>query len=146
MARKDCFNSAVETELAINLGVGIFNDGLETTISTLFRDAGFEPTQSMKTQLMRIDNKRVSKSVIKETDACRTKRKLIRRKKHQRIAAFQHKEGVQYQTSFFYEKENLAPPPTSHKKRKKSTRCPKCGLDSHVRSNSKLCPYNKKYL
>ena len=50
------------------------------------------------------ENRRVAKGVVKGTDGCHTKRKLIRRRKHQRIAAFQHKEGVQYQTSFFYEK------------------------------------------
>ena len=47
MARKDAHSSPAETSMAIDLAVGIFNDGFQATMKQLYRAAGIVVSNAM---------------------------------------------------------------------------------------------------
>ena len=140
MARKDVYNSTPETSLAINTAVGIYNDGFRATIKSFFESAHIPITSEMSHFWYTIDKGRMKRAAYANKDSRKARRKDIRRKKHQRVAAFQHKEGIEYKSSFFYQNEK----PLNNTSVKKKRNCPSCGSGTHQRSSNKLCPNFKK--
>ena len=145
MARKDKHNSPIQTHLALNLAVSIYNDGFLRTMESILRRVGITATQNMRRSFKGIDKTRVKNSELKCQEKTKNRRKEIRRLKYQREAAFKHVEGVQYKSNSFHEGDagtgSAAP---KKRKVKQRSSCSKCGSDTHQRSNSKLCPMNKK--
>ena len=67
-APKDQFTSQIENSLSVNLGVLIFNCGMEVTYSQLLPKIGVEVTSSMKRAWREIDRKRIYGADYKERD------------------------------------------------------------------------------
>ena len=145
MARKDVYCSPSGIELSINLAVGIFNDGFSTTMCLLFQATNINISPGMMDCWKMIDNLRDRSAIYKASATRKQHRKLKRRNKYQKIAAFQHKEGIQYKSSFFYEPERQSNLDRTCKTKKEKRNCPRCGSTTHERSSHKSCPKNKKY-
>ena len=101
-APKDQFTSQIENSLSVDLGVLIFNCGMEVTYSQLLPKIGVEVTSSMKRAWREIDRKRIYGADYKERDDVKERRKRYKRKKAKKADAFLHKEGIQYQSQAFY--------------------------------------------
>ena len=148
MARKEVHNSSSETALAINLAVGIYNDGFFMTMKSLFGMAKIPVNEEMMTFWRSIDEERIRYGNYHSSEKEKINRKQRRKNKHARISAFQHKEGIEYKSSFFYKNEckDNAPQIKSKDKttKKHATGCASCGLSTHKRSSHRLCPNNKK--
>lgn len=102
MAPKEQYTSQQETSLAVSLGVLVFNNGTEETISKLIvlMDTPIHP--DMPSQWEKIDSKRMSESDYKTDPAVKQRRKSIRRDKSKKQDAFVHQEGVMYSSQSFY--------------------------------------------
>lgn len=102
LAPKEQFNSPQESNLAVNLGTLIFNDGMNVTYSKLMPMAGLSTTTQMAKSWEAIDLQRISGADYKERPEVKVRRKKYKRMKSKKADAFVHKEGVQYQSQGFY--------------------------------------------
>ena len=101
-APKEQYISPMETSLAINLAVCMFNNGMEETFTNVFQAADIEISETMQNQWTLIDHKRIKQSDYVAREDRKLKRKLRKRALIKRQDAFQHIEGVQYQSQSFY--------------------------------------------
>ena len=108
LSPKEKFNSPIETSVAVNLAVCLFNNGIEYTLTNLLQKADMVITNGMRAQWREMDEER-----IKQGDyAAQTYRKDQRRLRKRRIIktqdAFQHIEGIQYQPQGFHTNDQSA--------------------------------------
>ena len=100
---KDQFTSQIENSRSVNLGVLIFNGGMEVTYSQLLPKIGVEVTSSMKRAWREIDRKRIYGGDYKERDEVKERRKRYKRKKAKKLMHFFTRKG--YNTSHAKQKE-----------------------------------------
>lgn len=110
-APKDQYTSRIENSLSVNLGVLIFNCGMNVTYSQLLPEIGVKVTNNMKKTWMEIDKKRIYGGEYKEQGEVKERRKRYKTKKAKKADAFLHKEGTQYQSQAFYSSINTAAEP-----------------------------------
>ena len=105
LAPKEEYVFPLGTSLAISLnGVCLFNYGMQYTYSNLIEMAGIDTTYTMLQKWAKINMYRVyngNYAASKDRKEQRNMRKRVQIKKQD---AFQHLEGVQYQSQSFYEK------------------------------------------
>jgi hypothetical protein len=101
-APKDQYMSQVENSLGVNLGVLIFNCGMEVTFCQLLPMIGVMVSENMRESWNAIDKKRVYGGNYKEKNEVKERRKRYKRIKSKKADAFVHKEEVQYQSQAFY--------------------------------------------
>lgn len=102
MSPKEQFTSQQEANLAVALGVLVFNNGIEATLSKLMPMINVEVQAGMITGRQRIDGKRMTSSDYKAQPAVKKRRKKHRREKSKKQDGFGHKEGVMYSSQRFY--------------------------------------------
>ena len=105
MAPKEQYTSQQETSLAVSLGVLVFNNGSEETISKLIELMDIHSFRHAK-PMGKIDSKRMSVSDYKTNPIVKQRRKSIRREKSKKQDAFVHQEGVMYSSQSFYNNES----------------------------------------
>ena len=98
IAPKDQFTSQAENNIAVNLGVLLFNCGVEVTYSQLLPMLDVPVSESMLKAFRIIDNKRIYGAEYKDRTNVKERRKRYKRMKSKKADAFLHKEGVQYQS------------------------------------------------
>ena len=106
MAPEEQYTSQQETSLAVSLGVLVFNNGSEETISKLIELMDIPIHSDMPSQWEKIDSKRMSVSDYKTNPIVKQRRKSIRREKSKKQDAFVHQEGVMYSSQSFYNNES----------------------------------------
>lgn len=119
IAPKDQFTSQVENKLAVNLGVLLFNCGVEVIYSQLLPMVDVPVTESMLQAFKTIDKKRIYGADYKDRCDVKERRKRYKRAKSKKADAFLHKEGVQYQSQLFYSKNEAG---TTRMKNKQQSR------------------------
>ena len=124
------------------MAVSVYNDGFAMMVKSIARYCGFDLTENMVHRCRSIDALRVKNNTRKSTSSFKNRRKEIRRLKHQRVASFQRVESIEYRSSHFHQSNGADR--NKGTKRKQRKNCAKCGRADHQRSNSKLCPKNKK--
>ena len=103
MAPKERYTSQQETSLAVSLGVLVFNNGIEDTVSKLLAIMDLPVHEEMHLEWKEIDSKRMKGSDYKSNPAVKQRRKKIRREKSKKQDAFVHKEGgATYSSESFY--------------------------------------------
>ena len=113
-APKDKHTSQVESSLSVNLGVLIFNCGMEVTYSQLLPKIGVTVTNHMREAWSKIDRKRMYGGEYEERSEVKERRKRYNRIKSKKDDAFLHKEGLQYKSQAFYT-SNKDKPAGNHK-------------------------------
>ena len=140
IAHKESYTSTVENFLAVNLAVGLYNDGYESTMQYIMGLANITITENMVNSWKDIDRKRVYLSDYYHLPKQRGRRKFRRRQKHAKVAAFKHKEGEEHYKTLSFHLNTDNPDSTSVVKKPFKS----CGGTSHQRANSKKFPNNKK--
>ena len=102
MATKEQYTSQQEASLAVALGVLVFNNGLQDTVSKLLTAMDLSENSSMLRELGMIDRKRMRESDYKTDPVTKKRRKKLKRDKCKKQDAFQHQEGVMYSSQGFY--------------------------------------------
>ena len=102
MAPKEQFTSQQEASLAVALGVLVFNNGIENTLSKLLPIVNIAVQPAMTAEWQKIDRKRISSSDYKAQPLVKKRRKQRRREKSKKQDAFVHQEGVMYSSQSFY--------------------------------------------
>ena len=102
LAPKETHASSQETALAVNLAVGIYNNGFQQTCIEMLDSCDLEITGTMLQSWARIDNDRIYWSTYKATTKCKERRKAIKRSKCKKQDAFTRTESVHYQSERFY--------------------------------------------
>ena len=103
LAPKDQYHSSIEIRVAINLGVCLFNDGFEATMSEVFKHLQVDASPSQVDIWRSIDEERIRSARYRDSEKRKEKRKIARRKKCSRQDAFQHMEGKRhYGSNMFY--------------------------------------------
>ena len=97
MSPKEQFTSQQEANLTVALGVLVFNNGIEATLSKLMPMINVEVQAGMITGWQRIDGKHMSSSDYKAQPAVKKRR----REKSKKQNGFVHKEGVMYSSQRF---------------------------------------------
>lgn len=103
MAPKEQYNSAIEIDTAVMLGVLQYNNGFQDTYAQVLPELGLDVTQPMLSTWGSIDKQRVYQSNYRATKIIKTRRKKKRGKKLAAQDAFVHQEGVQYKSQSFYQ-------------------------------------------
>ena len=99
---KEQFTSQQEASLSVSLGVLVFNNGMDNTLSKLLPMVNMQVEPAMHLGWERIDNKRVSSSDYKTQPSVKKRRKKLRREKSKKQDGFVHQEGVMYSSQSFY--------------------------------------------
>lgn len=105
IAPKDQFTSQTENSAALNLGVLLFNTGMEMTCSLLLPMLGLTVSPPMLKAWERIDAARIYGAEYKHKLEVKHRRKELKGGKVQKAAAFVHDEGgpqSQYHSQGFY--------------------------------------------
>ena len=102
MSPKEQFTSQQEASLSVSLGVLVFNNGMDNTLSKLLPMVNMQVEPAMHLGWERIDDKRISSSDYKTQPSVKRRRKKLRREKSKKQDAFVHQEGVMYSSQSFY--------------------------------------------
>lgn len=102
LAPKEQYTSHQETNLAVALGVMIFNSGAQATLTKLMSKLNIPVTDSMLTAWSKIDKQRIYYSDYKTKLETKQRRKKRKREKTKKQDAFVHQEGVHYKSQQFY--------------------------------------------
>lgn len=102
MSPKEQYTSQQEASLAVSLGVLVFNNGMERTLSELLPMVGMQVEPDMRAYWEKIDRKRISSSDYKSQPSAKIRRKKLRREKSKKQDGFVHQEGVMYRSQSFY--------------------------------------------
>lgn len=81
MSPKEQFTSQQEASLSVSLGVLVFNNGMNNTLSKLLPMVNMQVEPAMHLGWERIDNKRISSSDYKTQSSVKKRRKKLRREK-----------------------------------------------------------------
>ena len=98
LAPKQVANSPHETSLGINLGVCIYNEGWQYTVSNMFEKLRIPFFAVRVEQCRLIDEDRIYDAETKSQRRTRTLRKELKRSTVKKISAFQHAEGPVYKS------------------------------------------------
>ena len=101
---KETLSSSMETSLAINLAVCLFNDGFEFTLISAFSAAGLSFTECSLQQWRNIDNERIENGDYACRPITKQRRKERKISEIKKQEAFQHKECAQHKSGAFYNK------------------------------------------
>lgn len=102
LSPKEQFTSALETSLAVNIAVCLYNSGLEYTLINLFEKSAISISPLMLTQWRNIDITRITKGDYAIRDDRKSRRKFLKRANIKQHEAFAHIEGSQYQPQGFH--------------------------------------------
>ena len=102
MAPKHRFTSSTDNNIAMCLGVAMFNDGLHDTLNCILRGLGIPPSKHSKKIWIWLDKKRVGDVLYQDSAVRKDRRKKIKREKTKKESAFQHHEGETYKRETFY--------------------------------------------
>ena len=104
LSPKNQYVSPVETSLALNLSVCIFNDGIFLTLHKLFQKLGFDTDYSNMESWKNMDHERIYNGDYKIRNIQRIRRKTKKKLMYKKQDAFRHQEETQYSSGFFYKK------------------------------------------
>lgn len=102
MSPKEQFTSQQEESLAASLGVLVFKNGIENTLTELMPMVNLHIHPAMLIGWENIDLKRMDSSDYKSQDSSKKHRKELMRLKSKKQNAFVHQEGVMYSSQSFY--------------------------------------------
>ena len=103
LAPKEQFTSQQETNLAMCLGVMLFNRGIQHTLSQLLPEVGLTVSNKMLEMWSKIDKDRVQGIEYKAEAETRVHRKQMKRLQSRKQDGFRHVEGEQYKSQAFHE-------------------------------------------
>ena len=103
LAPKDQSQSSQDIRTAINVGVCLFNDGFEMTLSEIFKQLKISSSAHQHDLWRSIDEDRIKYVQYGNSEKRKKHRKIMRRKRCKRQDAFQHAEGMRhYESNKFY--------------------------------------------
>ena len=102
LAPKEQFTSSFENELALCLGVCLFNDGCRATMVSAHKLLGLDASQSSLRAWDKIDHVRVTSADYFELPQRKERRKTLKRERGRKIEAFKKAEGPLYKSNSFY--------------------------------------------
>ena len=99
MAPKQQFTSLQEEKLALTLGVLIFTEGMEGTMTDFMPAAGLPVEPPMTAAWKTMDSHRITSADYQSTEQVKRRRNKTRRGKSKKQDAFLHEEGVMFYTN-----------------------------------------------
>ena len=103
MAPKASYTGPIETRLAVELAVLLFNIGFKECYQRVYENVGLPVTENMLQTWNGIDELKMKYKATKEKDTVQQRRKQLKRKNIKKNEAFIHEEsGMQYSSGAFH--------------------------------------------